>query len=68
MLRQACRQGSSRGPWGPGDGWEVSDVWSEERGGAQDELHVRAAHRKGQAAECPVCHRKRGTCGMRERT
>ena len=53
---------------GLGDGWEVSDVWSEEREGAQDELHVRVAHRKGQAAECPVCHRKRGTCDTRERT
>lgn len=26
------------------------------------------AHRKGQAAECPVCHRKRGTYDTRERT
>ena len=52
---------------GPGDGWEVSDVWSGKRGGAQDELHARVAHRKGQAAECPACHRKRGTCGTRER-
>lgn len=52
----------------PGDGWEVSDVWLEERGGAQDELHARVAHRKGQAAECPVCYRKCGTCGTRERT
>ena len=52
----------------PGDGWEVSDVWLEERGGAQDELHAGVAHRKGQAAECPVCYRKCGTCGTRERT
>lgn len=53
---------------GLGDGWEVSDVWFEEREGAQDELHAGMAHRKGQAAECPVCHRKCGTCGTRERT
>jgi len=53
---------------GLGDEWEVSDVWFEEREGAQDELHVRVAHRKGQAVECPVCHRKCGTCGTRERT
>jgi transposase len=53
---------------GLGNEWEVSDVWSEEREGAQDELHVRVAHRKGQAAECPVCHRKCGTCDTRERT
>lgn len=53
---------------GLGDEWEVSDVWFEERGGAQDELHVRVAHRKGQAVECPVCHRKRGTYDTRERT
>ena len=59
MLRQACRQGSSRGPWDPGDGWEVSDVWSEEREGAQDELHVRVAHRKGQAPECCVLSTRR---------
>ena len=67
MLGQACWQGSSRGPWDPGDEWEVSDVWSEEREGAQDELHVRVAHRKGQAVECPVCHRKCGTYDTRER-
>lgn len=53
---------------GLGDEWEVSDVWFEERGGAQDELHAGVAHRKGQAAECPVCHRKRGTYDTRERT
>lgn len=53
---------------GLGDEWEVSDVWFEERGGAQDELHVRVAHRKGQAVECPACHRKCGTCDTRERT
>lgn len=32
---------------GLGDEWEVSDVWFEERGGAQDELHAGVAHRKG---------------------
>lgn len=53
---------------GLGDEWEVSDVWFEERGGAQDELHVRVAHRKGQAVECPVCHRKCGTYDTREKT
>lgn len=53
---------------GLGDEWEVSDVWLEEREGAQDELHAGVAHRKGQAAECPVCHRKRGTYDTRERT
>ena len=53
---------------GLGDEWEVSDVWFEERGGAQDELHAGVAHRKGQAVECPVCHRKCGTCDTRERT
>lgn len=53
---------------GLGDEWEVSDVWFEEREGAQDELHVRVAHRKGQEVECPVCHRKCGTYDTRERT
>lgn len=53
---------------GLGDEWEVSDVWFEEREGTQDELHVRVAHRKGQAVECPVCHRKCGTYDTRERT
>ena len=53
---------------GLGDEWEVSDVWFEEREGAQDILHVRVAHRRGQAVECPVCHRMCGTYGTRERT
>ena len=30
--------GLSERPMEPGDGWEVSDVWLEEREGAQDEL------------------------------
>ena len=50
------------------DEWEVSDVWFKEHEGAQDELHVRVAHRKDQVVECPVCHRRCGTCDTRERT
>lgn len=66
--RAGMPAGLSERSMGLGDGWEVSDVWFEERGGAQDELHAGMALRKGQAAECPVCHRKCGTCGTRERT
>lgn len=40
---------------GLGDEWEVSDVWFEEREGAQDELHARMAHRKGRTAGCLAC-------------
>ncbi|QUC04157.1 hypothetical protein [Atopobium sp. oral taxon 416] len=29
------------------DEWEVTGVWFKKREGAQDELHVRVAHRKG---------------------
>ena len=50
------------------DEWEVTGVWFKERKGAQDELHVRVAHRKGQAVECPVCHRMCGTYDTCERT
>ena len=50
------------------DEWEVTGVWFKERKEAQDKLHVRVAHRRGQAVECPVCHRKCGTCDTRERT
>ncbi|QUC02540.1 hypothetical protein [Atopobium sp. oral taxon 416] len=57
-----------RFPRGLKDEWEVTGVWFKEREGAQDELHVRVAHRKGQAVECPVCHRMCGTCDTRERT
>ncbi len=53
---------------GLGDEWEVSDVWPGERERAQDELHVGVVHRRGQAVECPVCHRKCGTYDTRERT
>jgi hypothetical protein len=38
---------------GLGDEWEVSDVWFEEREGAQDELHVRVAHREGPGGGMP---------------
>ena len=67
-LRQACWQGSLRGPRGLRDEWELCDVWFKKREGAQDKLHVRVAHRRGQALECPVCHRRCGTCDTRERT
>ena len=50
------------------DEWEITGVWFKERKGAQAELHVRVAHRRGQAVECPVCYRKCGTCDTRERT
>ena len=53
---------------GLGREWEVTDVWFEERGGAPDELHVRVAHARGEAVECPVCHRRCGTYDARERT
>ena len=53
---------------GLSDEWEVTGVWFKKREEAQDELHVRVAHRKGQAVECPVCHRKCDTCDTRERT
>ena len=53
---------------GLSDEWEVTGVWFKKREEAQDELHVRVAHRKGQAVECPVCHRKCGTYDTRERT
>ena len=53
---------------GLGGEWEVADVWFEEREGAPDELHVRVAHARGEAVECPVCHRRCGACDARERT
>lgn len=53
---------------GLGDEWEVADVWFEEREGVPDELHVRVAHVRGEAVECPVCHGRRGTYDTRERT
>ena len=53
---------------GLSDEWEVTGVWFKKREEAQDELHVRVAHRKGQAVECPVCHRMCGTCDTHERT
>ena len=52
---------------GPGDEREVSDVWLGEREGAQDEPHVGVAHRRGQAAGCPVCHGRCGACDTCER-
>lgn len=53
---------------GLGREWEVADVWFEERRDAPDELHVRVAHVRGEAVECPVCHRRCGTYDTRERT
>ena len=53
---------------GLSDEWELCDVWFKEREGAQDKLHVRVAHRRGQALECPVCHRMCATYDTRERT
>jgi transposase len=53
---------------GLGPEWEVSDVWFEERDGAPDELHVRVAHVRGQAVECPECGRRCGVYDARERT
>jgi transposase len=53
---------------GLSDEWEVTGVWFKKREEAQDELHVRVAHRRGQAVECPVCHRRCGTYDTRERT
>ena len=50
------------------DEWELFGVWFKEREGAQDELHVRVAHRKGQAVVSPVCHRRCGTYDTCERT
>lgn len=62
MLAQLFERSMGLGPE-----WEVSDAWLEERDGAPDELHVRVAHVRGRAVECPVC----GGCGTydtRERT
>lgn len=53
---------------GLGAEWKVSDVWFEEKGGAPSELHIRVAHVKGQAVECPECGRRCGTYDARERT
>ena len=53
---------------GLGAEWRVSDVWFEERDGARDELHVRVAHVRGEAVECPECGRRCGTYDARERT
>lgn len=55
-------------PMGLGEEWEVSDAWFEERGDAPDGLHVRVARKRGQAVECPVCHRRCGTHDTCERT
>ena len=49
-------------------GVEGLRVWFKERRDTPDELHVRVAHKRIQAVECPVCHRKCATCGTRERT
>lgn len=38
---------------GLGAEWEVSDVWFEEKGDAPSELHIRVAHVRGRAVECP---------------
>lgn len=43
---------------GLGTEWKVSDVWFEEKGDAPSELHIRVAHVKGQAVECPECGRR----------
>ena len=53
---------------GLGAEWKVSDVWFEEKGDAPSELHIRVAHVKGQAVECPECGRRCGTYDARERT
>lgn len=50
MLAQLFERSMGLGPE-----WEVSDAWLEERDGAPDELHVRVAHVRGRAVECPVC-------------
>ena len=53
---------------GPGPEWEVSDVWFEQKEKGPDELHIRVAHVKGQAVECPECGRRCGIYDARERT
>ena len=53
---------------GLGPEWEVSDVWFEAKEGAPDELHVRVAHVRGRAVECPGCGARRGVYDARERT
>jgi transposase len=63
MLAQLFERSMGLGPE-----WEVSDVWFEERGGGADELHVRVAHVRGRAVECPECGRRCGVCDTRERT
>jgi transposase len=63
MLAQLFERSMGLGPE-----WEVSDVWFEERDGAPDELHVRVAHVRGRAVECPECGRRCGTYDTRERT
>ena len=35
------------------DEWELCDVWFKKREEAQDELHVRVAHRKGPGGGVP---------------
>ena len=53
---------------GLGAEWEVSDVWFEEKGDAPSELHIRVAHVRGRAVECPECGRRCGVYDTRERT
>ena len=53
---------------GLGPEWEVSDVWFEQKEKGPDELHIRVAHVKGQAVECPECGRRCGIYDARERT
>lgn len=53
---------------GLGSEWEVSDVWFEQKEKGPDELHIRVAHVKGQAVECPECGRRCGIYDARERT
>ncbi len=52
---------------GLGPEWEVSDVWFEQKEKGPDELHIRVAHVKGQAVECPECGRRCGIYDARER-
>ena len=51
-----------------GEEWKAVRVWFKERRDIPDELHVRVAHKRIQAVECPVCHRSCTTCDTRERT
>lgn len=63
MLAQLFERSMGLGPE-----WEVSDVWFEEKGDAPSELHIRVAHVRGRAVECPECGRRCGTYDTRERT